>query len=165
MSGYRRVNFYELCRLCTSSEGLKTHIFREEGRRLQLPTKIQSCLPLQITEEDSLPKTVCNLCLNKIEEFTSFRQSSVNAEAMLETYFTSLRCSDEYRRSEGKVSSVYVKESNSDLDQAVQDELQDQQPPPQRQQHLQQIQQQQPPQQQQQQQRQHRQDQLTPEQH
>ncbi|XP_008471282.1 zinc finger protein 184 isoform X1 [Diaphorina citri] len=114
MSGYRRVNFYELCRLCTSSEGNKTHIFRDEGRRRQLPTKIQTCLPLQIQEDDSLPKTVCNLCLDKIEEYISFRQSAVSAEAMLETYFTSLRCSDEYRRSEGKVSSVYVKETNND---------------------------------------------------
>jgi hypothetical protein len=48
MSGYRRVNYYELCRLCTSSEGVKVHIFREEGRRRQLPTKIQICLPLQV---------------------------------------------------------------------------------------------------------------------
>lgn len=48
MSGYRRVNYYELCRLCTSSEGSKMNIFLEEGRRRQLQTKIQTYLPVQV---------------------------------------------------------------------------------------------------------------------
>lgn len=49
MSGYRKVNYYELCRLCTSSEGSKVNIFREEGRRRQLQTKIQTYLPIQVS--------------------------------------------------------------------------------------------------------------------
>lgn len=48
MSGYKRVNYYELCRLCTSSEGVKIHIFCEDGKRRQLQNKIQICLPLQV---------------------------------------------------------------------------------------------------------------------
>jgi hypothetical protein len=48
MSGYRRVNFQELCRLCTSSEGTKYHIFKEDGKNKQLSTKIQMCLPIQV---------------------------------------------------------------------------------------------------------------------
>jgi len=48
MSGYRKVNYYELCRLCTSSEGNKMNIFRDEGRRRQLQTKIQTYLPIQV---------------------------------------------------------------------------------------------------------------------
>lgn len=48
MSGYKRVNYYELCRLCTSTEGTKIHIYKEEGRRRQLPTKIKKCLPLKV---------------------------------------------------------------------------------------------------------------------
>ncbi|PSN57339.1 hypothetical protein C0J52_02102 [Blattella germanica] len=106
MAGYRRVNYYELCRLCTSSEGTKMHIFREEGRRRQLPTKIQICLPLQVCEDDSLPKIICSHCVDKLESFYDFRESCVNAEAMLESYFTSLRYSDDFTR-EGK---VYVKD-------------------------------------------------------
>ncbi|XP_054275935.1 zinc finger protein 629-like isoform X2 [Macrosteles quadrilineatus] len=105
MSGYRRVNYYELCRLCVSSEGAKMHIFREEGRRRQLPSKIQMCLPLQVQEDDSLPKIICNQCVEKLESFFDFRKSCVNAEAMLESYFTSSRYSPEFIR-EGK---VYVK--------------------------------------------------------
>nr|CAD7429225.1 unnamed protein product [Timema monikensis] len=103
MAGYRRVNYYELCRLCTSSEGTKMHIFREEGRRRQLPTKIQICLPVQVCEDDSLPKIICSHCVDKLESFYDFRESCVNAEAMLESYFTSLRYSDDFTR-EGKVT-------------------------------------------------------------
>lgn len=109
MAGYRRVNYYELCRLCTSSEGTKMHIFREEGRKRQLPTKIQICLPVQVCEDDSLPKIICSQCVEKLESFYDFRESCVNAETMLESYFTSFRYSDDFSR-EGK---VYVKEENS----------------------------------------------------
>lgn len=49
MSGYKRVNFYELCRLCASNQQKeKTHIFQEEGRKIQLQNKIQSCLSLTV---------------------------------------------------------------------------------------------------------------------
>ncbi|XP_075229792.1 uncharacterized protein LOC142329257 [Lycorma delicatula] len=106
MSGYRRVNYYELCRLCTSSEGTKIHIFREEGRRRQLPTKIQVCLPLQVCEDDSLPKIICTHCADKLEGFYDFRETCINAENMLEGYFSTLRHSEEFIR-EGK---VYVKD-------------------------------------------------------
>lgn len=49
MSGYKRVSFYELCRLCASnSQKEKTHIFQEEGRKIQLQNKIQTCLALTV---------------------------------------------------------------------------------------------------------------------
>jgi len=54
MSGYRKVNYYELCRLCTSSEGNKMNIFRDEGRRRQLQTKIQTYLPIQVSIHASI---------------------------------------------------------------------------------------------------------------
>lgn len=50
MTGYKRVNYYELCRLCTSSQQKdKIHIFREEGKKLQLQQKIQTCFPLLVS--------------------------------------------------------------------------------------------------------------------
>ncbi|XP_017885948.1 zinc finger protein 350-like [Ceratina calcarata] len=110
MSGYQRVNYYELCRLCTSSEGTKMNIFREEGRRLQLQTKIQACLPIQVLEEDSLPKIVCHECVKKLENFIEFRETVISAEGMLESYFTSLRFSEDFLK-EGK---VYVKSPDKD---------------------------------------------------
>lgn len=52
MSGYRCVNYYELCRLCTStaSHGTKkVHIFSEEGRKKNLYEKIANCLPIVVS--------------------------------------------------------------------------------------------------------------------
>lgn len=49
MSGYKRVSFYELCRLCASNNQKdKTHIFQEEGRKIQLQSKIKTCLSLSV---------------------------------------------------------------------------------------------------------------------
>lgn len=119
MSGYRKVNYYELCRLCTSSEGNKMNIFRDEGRRRQLQTKIQTYLPIQIMEEDSLPKIVCHECVKKLENFIEFRETVVNAEGMLESYFTSLRFSEEFLK-EGK---VYVKNTEKERPSTPEDEV------------------------------------------
>lgn len=56
-------------------------------------------------EEDSLPKIVCLECVRKLESYIEFREAVVNAEGMLESYFTSLRFSEDFLK-EGK---VYVK--------------------------------------------------------
>ncbi|XP_063986781.1 zinc finger protein 554-like [Diachasmimorpha longicaudata] len=119
MSGYRRVNYYELCRLCTSSEGNKLNIFREEGRRRQLQSKIQTYLPIQVLEEDSLPKIVCHECVRKLENYIEFRETVVSAEGMLESYFTSLRFSEDFLK-EGK---VYVKSTEKETPASPQDPL------------------------------------------
>lgn len=60
---------------------------------------------LQVVEEDSLPKIVCTECVKKLESYIEFRESVVQAESMLESYFTSLRFSEDFLK-EGK---VYVK--------------------------------------------------------
>lgn len=50
MSGYRCVNYYELCRLCTASHGIKkVQIFGEEGRKKNLYEKIADCLPIDVS--------------------------------------------------------------------------------------------------------------------
>lgn len=50
MSGYRCVNYYELCRLCTASQGTKkVHIFSEEAKRTNLLEKISGCLPIVVS--------------------------------------------------------------------------------------------------------------------
>lgn len=49
MSGYRCVNYYELCRLCTNTTGTRTHIFSDEGRKKDLIGKIAVCLPVVVS--------------------------------------------------------------------------------------------------------------------
>uniref|UniRef100_A0A146KPP4 Zinc finger protein OZF n=2 Tax=Lygus hesperus TaxID=30085 RepID=A0A146KPP4_LYGHE len=110
MTGYRRVNYYELCRLCTSNEGIKLPIFKDEGRSRQLSSKIQICLRLQISEADSLPKYICSVCLEKLECCFEFRTSCVSAEVMLQSYATALKNNVDFQR-EGM---VYIKENKLD---------------------------------------------------
>lgn len=47
--GYRCVNYFELCRLCTSSAGNKVNIFSDEGRKKDLIGKISVCLPVVVS--------------------------------------------------------------------------------------------------------------------
>ncbi|KAF4519907.1 hypothetical protein B566_EDAN008283 [Ephemera danica] len=68
----------------------------------------EKCLD-EVCEDDSLPKIICSQCVDKLESFYDFRESCINAEAMLESYFTSLRYSDDFQR-EGK--QCYVKDDS-----------------------------------------------------
>lgn len=70
-------------------------------------------------EEDSLPKIVCHDCVKKLENFIEFRETVVNAEGMLESYFTSLRFSEEFLK-EGK---VYVKNTEKERSSTPEDEI------------------------------------------
>ena len=58
---------------------------------------------LQVSEEDSLPKIICNYCLEKLEGFFDFKTSCVKAEEMLESYATALRFNSDFKK-EGKVT-------------------------------------------------------------
>ncbi|CAH1992366.1 unnamed protein product [Acanthoscelides obtectus] len=108
MSGYKRVSFYELCRLCASNtQKEKVHIFRDEGKKIQLQNKIQTCLALTVNENDFLPKVVCSKCLQGLETCYVFRQECVRSETMLSTYFKNFRYTDDFKKS-GK---VYIKDT------------------------------------------------------
>lgn len=70
----------------------------------------KTSLVFKVLEEDSLPKIVCHECVKKLENFIEFRETVVSAEGMLESYFTSLRFSEDFLK-EGK---VYVKNTEKD---------------------------------------------------
>lgn len=79
-SGYRCVNFSDLCRLCSNTSSNQTQIFTNE----ELRKKIAECLPIQLDEKDKLPKGICTGCKEYVEIFSDFRKSSQNAQKMLE---------------------------------------------------------------------------------
>lgn len=108
MSGYRYVNFDELCRLCTANSESKVNIFSAEGRRRHLATKIYDCLSfmvsvwklnwvhkiltskdVQINDKDPLPKVICDQCHENLESFSQFRNVSRNSQAMLKGFYRS----------------------------------------------------------------------------
>lgn len=108
MAGYKKVNFYELCRLCASNQQRdKTHIFQEEGKKIQLLDKIQTCLSLTIHENDILPKVVCGQCLKSLEIFYNFKQECSSSEMMLSGYFKNFRYTEDFKKS----GEVYIKDT------------------------------------------------------
>ncbi|XP_037924538.1 transcription factor Sp4 isoform X2 [Hermetia illucens] len=111
MSGYRCVNYYDLCRLCTSSTGSKINIFSQEGRKKNLHQKIIESLPVMIDEKDKLPKNLCGSCLQQVEAINEFRTISLNSQTMLEGCLNSATL-----QNGGK---VYIKDANSKITQVT----------------------------------------------
>uniref|UniRef100_A0A182VR90 ZAD domain-containing protein n=1 Tax=Anopheles minimus TaxID=112268 RepID=A0A182VR90_9DIPT len=55
-----------ICRLCSKMNRMVIFIYGAEGLEYNLLQKINSYLPIEINEEDELPKTICEACLDKI---------------------------------------------------------------------------------------------------
>ncbi|XP_070509228.1 transcription factor Sp3 [Chironomus tepperi] len=82
MAGYRCVNFYDLCRLCSSVAGDKNvQIYSNET----LLKKIKECLSISLNDKDKLPKIICPSCQEYVEVFSEFKKSCSNAQKMLES--------------------------------------------------------------------------------
>jgi hypothetical protein len=80
MSGYRCVNFNELCRLCSNPSTNSTNIYSDESLR----RKISECLPIILDDKDKLPKCICMQCLEYVNVFSDFRSACSKAQTMLE---------------------------------------------------------------------------------
>ncbi|XP_050540966.1 uncharacterized protein LOC126905369 [Daktulosphaira vitifoliae] len=107
MSIYKKVDFYELCRLCMCVGGKKKHIFKSpDCCEKQLTLKLKKCIPLQIKESDTLPKGICENCIAKVEEFYDFVDQCINTESMLKSYCATLSVSDQLK-CQGKVSFLF----------------------------------------------------------
>ncbi|XP_045489869.1 uncharacterized protein LOC123690518 isoform X2 [Pieris rapae] len=67
---------YRSCRLCGAGTGYKMpivqNIFPIEDTEVELRTKIQECLQLQVQENDKMPPLICELCADKICDFYDF---------------------------------------------------------------------------------------------
>lgn len=85
MSGYKCVQFSDLCRLCTSSTGTKIQVFSEEGNKLELNKKINDFLSVVISDRDKLPKLICSICMESVQQISEYRQSCIKAQKMLES--------------------------------------------------------------------------------
>lgn len=81
MSGYRCVNFTDLCRLCSGAGSNNIQIFADDG----LQKKITDCLPISLNEKDKLPKVICTQCLEYVQVFSEFRLACSKAQKMLES--------------------------------------------------------------------------------
>ncbi|XP_041766229.1 uncharacterized protein LOC121590525 [Anopheles merus] len=55
-----------ICRLCSKMNRTVIFIYGADGLEHNLLEKINNYLPIQINEEDELPKTICDACMDKI---------------------------------------------------------------------------------------------------
>ncbi|XP_052902581.1 protein P54-like [Anopheles moucheti] len=55
-----------ICRLCSKMNRMVIFIYGADGLEYNLLQKINNYLPIEINEEDELPKTICEACLDKI---------------------------------------------------------------------------------------------------
>ncbi|KAG7210428.1 hypothetical protein KM043_011960 [Ampulex compressa] len=78
--------FYELCRLCLSSDGVKLSIFEEEGAQRNFADKILTCLSITVKDGDSLPPIICHRCVYKLDVLHNFREVSHKSDIILKQY-------------------------------------------------------------------------------
>ncbi|XP_065348024.1 zinc finger protein 883-like isoform X2 [Cloeon dipterum] len=80
-------NILDLCRLCgtdtLSMSILRHNIFDDEGQLKKFAEKISSCLPVNVAEEDPLPKIMCGECAYKLDLLSEFREKSAKTESAL----------------------------------------------------------------------------------
>ncbi|EDW83750.1 uncharacterized protein Dwil_GK13775 [Drosophila willistoni] len=84
-SNLRCINYYDLCRICTSTATIEQNIniYSPEGSAKNLQHKIAECLGLQIDEKDRLPKVVCGQCVQQVEQIYEYRNVCKNSQTML----------------------------------------------------------------------------------
>ncbi|XP_011497247.1 PREDICTED: box A-binding factor-like [Ceratosolen solmsi marchali] len=100
--------FYELCRLCLSSDGVKLSIFEEEGTQRNFADKILTCLSIAVKDGDSLPPIICHRCVYKLDVLHNFREVSRKSDVILKQYLDyakQLSSQDELEKSLNNVKS------------------------------------------------------------
>lgn len=80
--------FYELCRLCLSCDGVKLSLFGEEALSRKFLFKIMSCLSIIVTKTDTLPSSICHRCVYKLDALHDFREGSRRSDTILKHYLS-----------------------------------------------------------------------------
>ncbi|KAF4532377.1 hypothetical protein B566_EDAN004458 [Ephemera danica] len=79
------VEFRELCRICANPRGqdVMIPIFEKDGIRIGLMQKINSYLPIIVSEDDGYPNKVCISCTSKLNVCDLLFQTCTEADARL----------------------------------------------------------------------------------
>ncbi|XP_018334984.1 uncharacterized protein LOC112906799 [Agrilus planipennis] len=73
----------KLCRICGKLGENNVHIFKTEG----LKNKIETCLPIVVSQYCLLPDTICSECLENVENFYSFIKNCLQNIIVLEAQY------------------------------------------------------------------------------
>jgi len=84
------LEYLRLCRLCLVKDNVNVTIFADSSDVRQIFLKISACLPVKVSQDDNLPKHICDNCLYKVDLLYQFWNTTVNAEKQLIEWFTEL---------------------------------------------------------------------------
>ncbi|XP_049951056.1 uncharacterized protein LOC126458205 isoform X1 [Schistocerca serialis cubense] len=73
-----------VCRLCANISDVLIPIFGADKERIDVKIK-KCCLPVEVTEDDLKPKSICLDCASKLEIFTELIELCLAADAKFET--------------------------------------------------------------------------------
>ncbi|EEB13165.1 conserved hypothetical protein [Pediculus humanus corporis] len=102
-----------ICRLCSKMNRYVILIYSEEGERMGLAEKINLHLPITVTKNDPLPKTVCLNCINRLEKHSQMIQMITRAETKFDIYKEELSNNGSQRCIDGNERNLY---ENNDSD-------------------------------------------------
>ncbi|XP_063391847.1 uncharacterized protein LOC134677343 [Cydia fagiglandana] len=82
---------YRACRLCGAGGGYRMPIIQNiidlDSSELELRQKIQECLQLEVRPDDRMPPLICELCVDKVNDFYQFlemtRQTNIKTRTRL----------------------------------------------------------------------------------
>ncbi|XP_063544889.1 uncharacterized protein LOC134753058 [Cydia strobilella] len=82
---------YRACRLCGAGGGYRMPIVQNiidlDSSELELRQKIQECLQLEVRPDDRMPPLICELCVDKVNDFYQFlemtRQTNIKTRTRL----------------------------------------------------------------------------------
>ncbi|XP_048003080.1 GDNF-inducible zinc finger protein 1-like [Leguminivora glycinivorella] len=94
ISKFEKQTIYEIyraCRLCGAGGGYRMPIIQNiidvDSPELELRQKIQECLQLEVRPDDRMPPLICELCVDKVNEFHQFleltRQTNIKTRTRL----------------------------------------------------------------------------------
>ncbi|XP_069682604.1 zinc finger protein 345-like [Periplaneta americana] len=71
---YPSFDLKNICRLCLSQDGTMSIFNERKSEKSSLLQRILCCLPLDVTEGDGLPASVCENCVCILDKFYDFRE-------------------------------------------------------------------------------------------
>ncbi|XP_035796188.1 zinc finger protein 883-like [Anopheles albimanus] len=108
------------CRLCLGQDRELVDIFitqRQEVENAAAPlhVRLQECLHLDILQNDNLPRWICRQCLDRVDDFTRFRERCLENERALREANTQQTLGDSQKPREN-VNSIYDLDTSDDED-------------------------------------------------
>ncbi|PNF29188.1 hypothetical protein B7P43_G10780, partial [Cryptotermes secundus] len=118
-------NFQKKCRLCGRLGRRFTDIFTsqlssaETKPKKKLSQLIYKCLQLQIKEDDSLPKKVCDDCNRKLASWQNFYRKCERTQKKLQQYLENWQKSSFYVSSSGQHCVTYSDNESSEISRGL----------------------------------------------